>query len=385
LLIQALEQKLALRAQAGLTRTRKIVASKVAPQVLRGGREVLQFASNDYLGLASDSRIAAAAAGAIAHWGVGAGASHLISGHTEIVEALEREIADFVGGAHTAGLTFSSGYLANLAVITALCDRNAAVFSDELNHACIIDGARLSGAEKHIFPHANYEVLAQQLKSSNAETKLIATDGVFSMDGDIAPLPQLLALAEQHDAWLLVDDAHAFGVIGEGRGTAAHFHAKSDRLIMMGTLGKAAGVAGAFVCAHPSVITWLVNTARSYIFTTAAPPLLAAAARESVRILRDDPSPRVNLFARIAQFRAGCAGLPWPLLPSKTAIQPLIVGENDAVLALSAALESRGLWVPAIRPPTVSPGSARLRVSLSGAHTAPQVERLISALHDLAS
>jgi 8-amino-7-oxononanoate synthase len=385
LLIQALEQKLALRAQAGLTRTRKIVASKVAPQVLRGGREMLQFASNDYLGLASDTRIAAAAAGAIAHWGVGAGASHLISGHTEIVEALEHEIADFVGGAHTAGLTFSSGYLANLSVITALCDRNAAVFSDELNHACIIDGVRLSGAEKYIFPHANYEVLAQQLKSCHAETKLIATDGVFSMDGDIAPLPQLLALAEQHDAWLLVDDAHAFGVIGEGRGTAAHFHAKSDRLITMGTLGKAAGVAGAFVCAHPSVITWLVNTARSYIFTTAAPPLLAAAARESVRILRDDPSPRVNLFARIAQFRAGCVGLPWPLLPSETAIQPLIVGENDAVLALSAALESRGLWVPAIRPPTVSPGSARLRVSLSGAHTAPQVDRLISALHDLAS
>jgi 8-amino-7-oxononanoate synthase len=385
LLIEALEEKLALRAQAGLTRTRKIVASKVAPQVLRGGREMLQFASNDYLGLASDSRISAAAAGAIAHWGVGAGASHLISGHTEIVEALEREIADFVGGAHTAGLTFSSGYLANLAVITALCDRNAAVFSDELNHACIIDGARLSGAEKHIFPHANFEVLAQQLKSSNAETKLIATDGVFSMDGDIAPLPQLLALAEQHDAWLLVDDAHAFGVIGEGRGTAAHFHAKSDRLITMGTLGKAAGVAGAFVCAHPSVITWLVNTARSYIFTTAAPSLPASAARESVRILRDDPVPRENLFARIAQFRAGCVGLPWPLLPSETAIQPLIVGENEAVLTLSAALESRGLWVPAIRPPTVSPGSARLRVSLSGAHTAPQVDRLISALHDLAS
>jgi 8-amino-7-oxononanoate synthase len=384
LLIEALKEKLALRAQAGLTRTRKIVTSKVAPQVWRGGREMLQFASNDYLGLASDPRIAAAATGAIGQWGVGAGASHLISGHTEIVELLERELADFVGGARTAALTFSSGYLANIAVVTALCDRNAAVFSDALNHACIIDGARLSGAEKHIFPHADLDVLAQQLATCGAETKLIATDGVFSMDGDIAPLAQLLALAEQHNAWLLVDDAHAFGVLGEGRGTAAHFNLKSDRLITMCTLGKAAGVAGAFVCAHPSVIEWLVNTARSYIFTTAAPPLLAAAAREALRIIRDDPSHRENLNDRIAQFRAGCKGLPWHLLPSETAIQPVIVGENEAVLALSAALESRGLWVPAIRPPTVAPGSARLRVSLSAAHTAPQVHTLIAALHDLA-
>jgi 8-amino-7-oxononanoate synthase len=382
--IAELERKLTARAQAGLTRTRKIVASKVAPQVMRGGREMLQFASNDYLGLASDPRIAAAATGAIAQWGVGAGASHLISGHTEIVELLERELAEFVGGANTAALTFSSGYMANIAVITALCDRNAAVFSDALNHACIIDGARLSGAEKQIFPHANLAVLAQQLEACRADTKLIATDGVFSMDGDIAPLAQLLALAEQHNAWLLVDDAHAFGVLGEGRGTAAHFNLKSDRLITMGTLGKAAGVAGAFVCAHPSVIEWLVNTARSYIFTTAAPPLLAAATREALRIIRDDSSHRKNLISRIAQFRAGCAGLPWPLLASETAIQPVIVGENEAVLALSAALEARGLWVPAIRPPTVAAGSARLRVSLSAAHTAPQVDTLIAALHDLA-
>jgi 8-amino-7-oxononanoate synthase len=382
--IAELERKLATRAQGGLTRTRKIVASKVAPQVWRGGREMLQFASNNYLGLASDPRIAAAATGAIAQWGVGAGASHLISGHTEIVELLERELAEFVGGANTAALTFSSGYMANIAVITALCDRNAAVFSDALNHACIIDGARLSGAEKHIFPHADLDMLAQQLEACNDDTKLIATDGVFSMDGDIAPLAPLLALAEQHNAWLLVDDAHAFGVLGEGRGTAAHFNLKSDRLITMGTLGKAAGVAGAFVCAHPSVIEWLVNTARSYIFTTAAPPLLAAATRESLRIIRDDPSHRKNLNDRIAQFRAGCKGLPWHLLPSETAIQPVIVGENEAVLALSAALEARGLWVPAIRPPTVAPGSARLRVSLSAAHTAPQVQTLIATLHDLA-
>jgi 8-amino-7-oxononanoate synthase len=384
LLIEALEKKLAARAQAGLTRTRKIVASKVSPQVMRGGREMLQFASNDYLGLASDPRIAAAATGAIAQWGVGAGASHLISGHTEIVELLERELADFVGGVHTSALTFSSGYMANIAVVTALCDRNAAVFSDALNHACIIDGARLSGAEKHIFPHADLNALAQQLEACRADTKLIATDGVFSMDGDIAPLAPLLALAEQHNAWLLVDDAHAFGLLGEGRGTAAHFNLKSDRLITMGTLGKAAGVAGAFVCAHPSVIEWLVNTARSYIFTTAAPPLLAAATREALRIMREDASHRNNLAARIAQFRAGSAGLPWQLLASETAIQPVIVGENEAVLALSAALEARGLWVPAIRPPTVAAGSARLRVSLSAAHTAPQVDTLIAALHDLA-
>ena len=346
---------------------------------------MLQFASNDYLGLASDPRIAAAAKRGVDDWGVGAGASHLISGHTQIVETLEREIADFVGGESTDALTFSSGYMANIAVITALCDQNAAVFSDELNHACIIDGARLSGAEKHIFPHANVEALAKQLRSSRAKTKLIATDSVFSMDGDTAPLDQYLSLAEKYDAWLLVDDAHAFGVIGEGRGSAAHFNLKSERLITMGTLGKAAGVAGAFVCAHPTVIAWLVNTARSYIFTTAAPPLLAAAAREALRIMRDEPSQRAQLAARIAQFRGGCAGLPWTLMPSETAIQPLIVGENEAVLALSAALEARGLWVPAIRPPTVAAGSARLRVSLSAAHTASQVDSLLAALHALAN
>ncbi len=385
MLIQALENKLAQRAQAGLTRMRKTVATPVAPQVVRGGREMLQFASNDYLGLASDPRIAAAAKRGIDYWGVGAGASHLISGHTEIVETLEHDMAEFVGGAATEALTFSSGYLANLAVITALCDRDAAVFSDSLNHACIIDGARLSGAEKHVFPHAKVGALAQQLSACRAKTKLIATDGVFSMDGDIAPLDQYLALAEQYDAWVLVDDAHAFGVIGEGRGTAAHFNLKSDRLITMGTLGKAAGVAGAFVCAHPTVIAWLVNTARSYIFTTAAPPLLAAAAREALRIIRDEPSQREQVTARIAQFRAGCAGLPWALMPSETAIQPLVVGENEAVLALSAALEARGLWVPAIRPPTVAVGSARLRVSLSAAHTAAHVDLLLNALHALSN
>ncbi len=384
MLISALQAKLDARAKAGLTRTRRVVSTKSAPQVSRHGRDFLQFASNDYLGLASDPRIAAAAQRGIENWGVGAGASHLISGHTEIVDTLEREIADFIGGALTGALTFSSGYMANLAVITALCDGKAAVFSDALNHACIIDGARLSGAQKFIFPHADIAALSAMLDTCGADCKLIATDGVFSMDGDIAPLADYLALAEKHDAWLLVDDAHAFGVIGRGRGTAAYCNLKSDRLITMGTLGKAAGVAGAFVCAHPTVIEWLINTARSYIFTTAAPPLLASAAIEALRIIRDEPAAQADLHARIAQFRAGCAQLPWKLLDSETAIQPLIVGGNDAVLALSAALEARGLWVPAIRPPTVAAGTARLRVSLSAAHSAPQVHTLIDALHDLA-
>ncbi len=276
-------------------------------------------------------------------------------------------------------------------MLTALCDRESFIFADKLNHACLNDGALLSRAQFVRFAHNDVENLRKRLENTfgadskaGEKTKLIAVDGVFSMDGDIAPLDDYLELADAHDAWLLVDDAHAFGVLGDGRGTAAHFGLQSERIITMGTLGKAAGVAGAFVAAHPSVIEWMINTARPYIYTTAQPPMLAEAAREAVRIIAHSHDLREKLQDNIAQFRAGCAGLPWSLLQSETAIQPLIVGGNDAVLALSRALEAKGIFVPAIRPPTVPAGAARLRVSLSAAHSTDDIETLLRALHDVA-
>ncbi len=624
-MIEKLEAALALRAEQGLTRTRRIAQGKTGPQVTLStcgavSTNFLQFGSNDYLGLASDARIAAAAARGMEKWGVGAGASHLVTGHGQAHQDLEEEIAAFLsahhapeqsslsagergreegvtvanragipenllncapslvpgaqffpagfrgqantqllafakemrtnqtdaesklwgvlragrwrglkfrrqhpvqtesgryildfycherslcieldGGQHAEdrsadlhrdaallnrgiqtlrfwnhdvfnewdgvlgaiwnatepqrersalspnpsprgrgglnldplslgergrgegatlarqnaffqtshstqasinscevprspalrALTFSSGYLANLAVVTALCDRESIVFADKLNHACLNDGALLSRAQFIRFAHNDVAALRTRMEntcgavSGQNATKLIAVDGVFSMDGDIAPLDEYLDLAEEFDAWLLVDDAHAFGVLGEGRGTAEHFGLQSERIITMGTLGKAAGVAGAFVAAHQSVIEWIINTARPYIYTTAQPPMLAEAAREAVRIIAHGENVRAQLQSNIAQFRAGCEGLPWTLLPSETAIQPLIVGSNDEALALARALEEKGIYVPAIRPPTVPQGSARLRVSLSAAHTAPQVQQLIEALHDI--
>jgi 8-amino-7-oxononanoate synthase len=403
LLIAQIEHALAKRSAQGLTRIRRIAHSKSAPETTFGtyganAKCLLQFGSNDYLGLASDLQIAAAAQAGLERWGVGAGASHLVTGHTQAHEALESALSQFLStdatqstsGSSLACLSFSSGYLANLAVLTALCDRESIVFADKLNHACLNDGALLSRARFSRFPHNDVPGLRARLEAARrADTRktalLIAVDGVFSMDGDIAPLDEYLGLAEQFDAWLLVDDAHAFGVLGNGRGTAAHFGLASERLITMGTLGKAAGVAGAFVAAHPSVIEWMINTARPYIYTTAQPPLLANAACEAVRLIGHGHGLRRRLRANIAHLRAGCVGLPWRLMTSETPIQPIFVGGNDEALALAKALEDRGILVPAIRPPTVPPGTARLRISVSAAHTAAQVQRLIDALQDIAS
>ena len=234
------------------------------------------------------------------------------------------------------------------------------------------------------YAHADAESLAQRLASSRAQRKIVATDAVFSMDGDLAPLPRILELAEQHDAWLVVDDAHGFGVLGGGRGSLAHFGLASTRIVYMGTLGKAAGVAGAFVAAHPAVIETLLQAARPYVYTTAQPPALAEAVRAALALIRDDASRRARLQASIARFREGAHALPWKLLPSATAIQPLVCGEADAAVALSGRLAELGLWVPAIRPPTVPAGTARLRVSLSAAHTGEDVDRLLSALAESA-
>jgi 8-amino-7-oxononanoate synthase len=388
-LIAELERGLAAREAAGLRRTRRTLVSAQGARVVVGDRERVAFASNDYLGLANHPEVVAAAREGAALWGVGAGASHLVCGHFAPHAALEAELASFVRPCVDArALTFSSGYLANLAILTALAGRGDAIFADRLNHACLNDGALLSRAEFVRYPHADVAALKHRLATSKARRKLIATDAVFSMDGDVAPLPALFSLAEEFDAWLVVDDAHGFGVLGAGedagRGTLAHFGLASQRIVYMGTLGKAAGVAGAFVAAHPAVIETLVQAARSYIFTTAGPPLVAEALHASLRILREDTARRAHLFALIARFRARMRGGPWSLPDSQTPIQPLVVGANATAVDLAEALWNRGFWVPAIRPPTVPKGTARLRITLTAAHTKDDVDALADALADLA-
>ena len=384
--VAQLEEALAQRGALGLARSRRTLATAQGPRVTADGRAVLAFASNDYLGLANDPLVVAAAREAASRWGVGAGASHLVCGHAAPHEALERELAEFVAPcAGARALTFSSGYLANLAIVTALATRGDAVFADRLNHACLNDGALLSRAQFVRYAHADADSLAQRLAASTAPRKLIATDAVFSMDGDLAPLPRVLELADEYDAWLVVDDAHGFGVLGEGRGSLAHFGLASERIVYMGTLGKAAGVAGAFVAAHPAVIETLLQTARSYIYTTAAPMLLAEALRAALGAIRDGTPRRRHLQDLIARFRAGAAALPWRVSPSTTAIQPLLVGDSAAAVDLSQRLLDLGIWVPAIRPPTVPAGTARLRISLSAAHSGADVDALLAGLAQCAA
>ena len=380
-LIAELDAALAQRAALGLSRRRRIVDSPQGARLSVDGRDIVHFGSNDYLGLAADPRVVAAAQHGAARYGVGAGASHLISGHSQPHDVLERELAAWVAPcANARALLFSTGYMANLGAVTALVGREDAVFGDRLNHACLNDAALLSRAEFVRYAHANVRELAARLTSSGARRKLICTDAVFSMDGDLAPLPQLLDLAEAHDAWLLVDDAHGFGVLGGGRGALAHFGLASERIVYMGTLGKAAGVGGAFVAAHAAVIETLLQTARSYIYTTASPPLLASALEASVALLRSDTARRDHLFALLSHWRDRASSLRWPLLPSATPIQPLIIGDAGQAVAISDALWERGIWVPAIRPPTVRQGSARLRITLSASHSFADVDRLVAAL-----
>ena len=372
-------------AAAGLTRRRRVLDSPAGRIARVDGQEVLNFASNDYLGLAGNAEIAQALADGALRWGAGSGASHLVSGHLTPHDQLENEIAAFTG--FERALTFSTGYLANLAVTPTLAGRGDAVFADKLNHASLIDAmqlAKANGAEVQRYPHNDVAALERQLAASNAARKVIVTDAVFSMDGDLAPLPLIFELAERHDAWLVIDDAHGFGVLGQhGEGSLAHFNLPaSPRILLMGTLGKAAGVGGAFVAGSATAIEYLLNKGRSYIFTTAAPPAIACALSKSLHTIRDGDALRTNLMARIAQLREGLAGKP--LLPSATAIQPYIVGDNEAAVALSKALWERGLWVPAIRPPTVPKGTARLRISVSAAHTAGDIDHLLSALKELA-
>lgn len=378
------------RAAAGLLRTRRTIEGPPSPHIAVDGKSYLSFCSNDYLGLANHPQIIAAMQQGTQQWGTGAGASHLVSGHTVAHQQLEIELAKFVG--KPAALLFSSGYLANLGAVQALVGRGDTVFADKLNHASLNDAMLLSRATIKRYRHNDVAHLALLLQQSTGTgRKLIITDAVFSMDGDIAPLPELVNLCEQHDAWLLIDDAHGFGVLGkQGRGSVAHYSLNNPRIIYMATLGKAAGVSGAFVAAEQVVIDTFLQNARGYIYTTASPPALASALIASLDLIEQDDWRRTQLQKLITQLRAGLQSLPWQLhcplvgLPSDTPIQPLIVGENNAVLELSDALRARGIWIPAIRPPTVPPGTARLRISLSAAHSDCDVAQLITTLHELA-
>lgn len=371
----------------GLRRKRRVLDGPQGVKVRVDGREFLSFSSNDYLGLAAHPAIADAARVAIATAGVGAGAAHLLTGHHRLHHELEGELAAFVG--LPAALLFSTGYMASLGVIPALLDRHGEVFEDRLNHASLVDGAVLSRAKLTRYPHLDLDWLDRKLGESAARTKLIATDTVFSMDGDLAPIPELLALAERHDAWLYVDDAHGFGVLER---EAEHPHALSasrlsphPSLIYMATLGKAAGVAGAFIAGTEDLIEWLVNRVRTYIYTTAQPPLLAAAVSASLKLIAGEPWRRQRLAELIARLKSGVAGLPWPLMASESPIQPLLVGGNEDALRLAEGLRERGILIPAIRPPTVPQGQARLRISLSAGHTAGDVDALLAALRELAA
>ena len=378
-----LQRELDERAAQGLLRRRHTLDSPQSPHITVDGSAYLSFCSNDYLGLANHPRLIAALQEGARQYGVGAGAAHLVSGHFEPHHRLEQALAAFVD--KPAALLFSTGYMANLGTVQALAGKGDTVFADRLNHASLNDAMLLSRAEVKRYRHNDMAQLAQLLERTQGGRKLIITDAVFSMDGDLAPLPELLALCERHDAWLLVDDAHGFGVLGrQGRGSLSHFGLASPRVICMGTLGKAAGVFGAFVAAERVVIDTLVNHAHSYVYTTATPPSLACATLESLELIGEGDALREHLRKLIAQLRSGLAGLPWKLMPSGTAIQPLLIGDNRAAVTLSERLRERGIWVAAIRPPTVPQGTARLRITLSAAHSEDDVGQLVGALHELA-
>ncbi len=370
-------------AARGLRRQRRLLESAQSARVIVDGRDYVAFCSNDYLGLAADPRLIEAACNGARNAGVGAGASHLILGHTASHQRLEVALAKFVQ--LPGALLFSTGYMANIGAVTALVGRHDALFSDKLNHASLNDAALLSRANLKRYAHCDLGALERLLAASTAQRKLVITDAVFSMDGDLAPVPQLLDLCDRFDAWLLLDDAHGFGVLGAtGGGVLEHFKVASPRIIYMATLGKAAGVAGAFVAASADVIETLIQSARTYIYTTATPPMLSDALLASLDIIARETWRRDLLSQLIMQLKTGLTGLRWQLMTSSTAIQPLIIGGNAEVMRVAAALAERGVLVPAIRPPTVPAGSARLRISLSGAHTSEDVDRLIEALHAVA-
>jgi len=383
-MLAALQQELEQRKVNGLLRQRRLLDSPQAEHIVANQKPYLSFCSNDYLGLANRPELIAVMQKAAGDSGVGSGASNLITGHHRYHDSLEKQLARFVD--MPAALLFSTGYMANIGVLGALMGRGDAIFADKLNHACLNDGGYFSYADFHRYPHNDVAALEKLLQASTAKHKMIAADAVFSMDGDIAPIPEYLALCEKYDAYLYLDDAHGFGVLGEhGQGSLKHFNIKSPRIIVMATLGKAAGVAGAFVAGEQVVIDYLIQKAKSYVYSTPAPPALSATLSASVQLIEQGDDLRANLYALIAYLKQNLKLKKWKLLESDTAIQPLIIGGNEESLAVSEYLQAQGILVPAIRPPTVPVGTARLRISLSAAHTLDDVKQLVAAIHQAES
>lgn len=373
-----------------LYRSRRVQDSPQAPQVISNGKSLLAFCSNDYLGLANHSDVIAAFKCGLDTYGAGSGASHLVAGHSRAHHALEEELAAFAG--RSRALVFSSGFMANVGVLSALAGKQDQVFEDRLNHASLLDGGLYSGAAFKRYPHLDMGQLATLLEKTDTQgQRFIVSDGVFSMDGDVAPLAQLLAVAERNDAVVMLDDAHGFGCLGSTGGglTQAVGEQGCDtgeaRLaILVGTFGKALGTAGAFVAGSEALIETLIQFCRPYIYTTALPPAVAEATRCSLRLVQQEAWRREHLQSLIAQFRAGCTQLGLTLTDSHTPIQGLLLGAAETALLASRSLEAQGLLVSAIRPPTVPNGTARLRISFSAAHTQEQVQRLLEALATLA-
>lgn len=363
-----------------LYRQRRVSSGPQGPEMCIDGEVLLSFCSNDYLGLANHPDVVLALQVGAQRWGVGSGAAHLINGHSAAHHALEEELAEFVG--YPRALLFSTGYMANLGVIGAVLGRADHLYEDRYNHASLLDAARYSGARMTRYAHGDSNDLAQRIRAQHNGERFIATDGVFSMDGDVAPLHALSVIARQTQAWLLVDDAHGLGVLGaHGRGSLEHCGlTHADVPILMGTLGKAFGTFGAFIAGSEELIETLIQQARTYIYTTATPPAMAEATRASLRLVQQESWRREKLSALITRFRAGAEQLGLQLMASQTPIQPLMIGTTASALQLSERLRARGIMVPAMRPPTVPEGMARLRITFSAAHDELHIDRLLDAL-----
>ncbi|MEC4750573.1 8-amino-7-oxononanoate synthase [Methylomicrobium sp. Wu6] len=376
------ENILAAVAAQGLYRKRRIVASPQGVHLTADGRELINFCSNDYLGLANHPEVIRAFKNAADRYGVGSGSAHLVCGHSAAHHALEEELAEFCG--RERALLFSTGYMANLGAISALIGSGDTVIEDRLNHASLVDGGLSSGARFKRYRHADLEHLANTLNAVSGK-KLIVTDGVFSMDGDLAPLPAIARLAQDKDAWLMVDDAHGLGVLGEqGGGVLEHYGLRqSDVPVLVGTLGKAFGTFGAFVAGSDTLIELLIQKARTYIYTTALPPAIAEATRASLKLVRAENWRRDKLKHLTERFRQGALQIGFELMPSPSPIQPILIGDSRKATAFSEALLDQGFLVGAIRPPTVPQGSARLRVTFSAAHEEAEIDRLLDSLDRL--
>ncbi len=366
-------------------RKRRIINSPQQAEIIFENKKVISFCSNDYLGFANHPLLKQATCDAIKKHGVGSGSAHLVNGHTMAHHQLEQELAEFTG--YPRAILFSTGYMANLGLCQALLDKNDFVFEDRLNHASLIDGGLISGARFQRYLHNDVNSLQQKISKVEKTTaeKLILTDGVFSMDGDIANLPALATLCKTSDSWLMVDDAHGFGTLGEtGKGCLQHFSLNSsDVPIYMATLGKAMGTAGAFIAGSEALIETIIQQARTYIYTTAMPAAIAEATRCSLKLLQNEPEHLQKLKHNITYFRNCCEQLGLNIESSQTAIQPLIIGDEKQTVSISQQLFDAGFLVTAIRPPTVPKGTSRLRITLSARHTHTHIDALTAALSAL--